>query len=240
MRLHKTMIFAALVALAPVASVGRVSAQETPAPTVAAPLAQISVTGVGEVFAAPDMATISLGVTSTAATAKEAMDQTSAALAQVLENLKAAGVAAADLQTSGLSLQPEWTNSSTGQNTIQGYTARNQLTVIVRALDSLGNVLDAAVKDGANTLNNVAFGVADPAPLLDEARLRAVADARHRAEVVTGAAGVRMGQITAMSEQASYEPRGGMMMRASMDSVPVEGGEVSFSVSVNISWQVLQ
>lgn len=238
---HNRLIFAGLLALSPMATAATVFAQDTAGQVATSQMAQITVTGEGVVMAAPDMATISLGVTSNADTAKEAMDQNSAELAKVLENLKAAGIAGRDLQTSGLSLQPEWTGNSSGGNTIKGYTARNQLTVTVRALDSLGAVLDAAVKDGANTLDNVIFGVADPAPLLDEARLRAVADARHRAEVMVGDAGVRLGQITAMSETSGYSPAPrGAMMRASMDSVPVEGGELSFSVNVNISWQLSQ
>ena len=237
MAIHKYMIFVGILALAPLGVFAPAVAQNTAAPAAAT----ITVTGEGVVLAAPDMATISLGVTSTAKTAKAAMDENSTALGTVLEALKAAGIEARDLQTSGLSLQPNWTNSSSGQNTIDGYAARNQLTVTVRALPTLGTVLDAAVKDGANTLDNVSFGVADPAPLLDEARLRAVADARHRAEVVTGAAGVRLGQITTMTEfGGAAGPRGGAMLRASMESVPVEGGEVSFAVNVSISWQVLQ
>ena len=240
MRAYNSMIFAALIGLAPYAGIAEVTVAGN-AQLSAAPVAgQISVTGVGEVMAAPDMATISIGVTNTAPTAKEAMDQTSASLAAVLANLKAAGIEARDLQTSGLSLQPEWTNSDTGQNTIQAYTARNQVTVIVRALAGLGAVLDAAVKDGANTLHGVTFGVADPAPLLDEARLRAVADARHRAEVLTGAAGMRLGQIASMSEGFAPAPQGGVMFRAAMDSVPVEAGELSFSVNVSMVWQVVQ
>lgn len=241
MRKHNSVIFAALLALAPATPLW---AQEPASQAAAQTPAQIAVTGEGVVMAAPDMATISLGVTQTAKTAKEAMDLTNTELAKVLENLKAAGIEGRDLQTSGLSLNrnSDSSYSSSESAKSEGFTARNQLTVTVRQIDTLGAILDAAVKDGANTLNNVQFGVADPAPLLDEARLRAVADARHRADVVTGAAGVRLGTIIAITENGGYSPspRGAMFARASSDSMPVEAGELSFSVGVSITWQVLQ
>lgn len=244
MRKHNSVIFAALLALATPGLTAPVWAQEAPQKNTAQTTAQIAVTGEGVVMAAPDMATISLGVTQTAATAKAAMDQTNAELGKVLANLKAAGIAGRDLQTSGVSLQPQRSSSSSSASDIEvkGYTARNQLTVIERKIDTLGTILDAAVKDGANTLDSVQFGVADPAPLLDEARLRAVADARHRAEVITGAAGVRLGPIAAITEGGGNMPgpRGAMFARAAADSMPVEGGELSFSVGINVTWQILQ
>jgi hypothetical protein len=247
MRSQTNVIFAALLAFTPMtpALMTPALAQDATPPMTqqpAAPIAaQISVTGTGTVQAAPDMATISLGVTQTADTAKGAMDQTNAELARVLANMKAAGIDARDLQTSGLSLQPTW-DAATNTPSTKSFTASNQVTVTVRALDTLGGVLDAAVKDGANTLNNVQFGVSDPAPLLDEARLRAVADARHRADVMVNAAGVRLGAITQMSEQGGgmVAPRGEMMMRASADAVPVQAGELAFSVNVAMTWQLLQ
>ena len=240
MRKHNSVIFAALLALAPATLAAPLWAQDAAAQIPA----QIAVTGEGVVTAAPDMATVSLGVTQHAKTAKEAMDLTNTELAKVLENLKAAGIEARDLQTSGLSLQRDSDSgySVSGGSKFDGFTARNQLTVTVRKIDNLGTILDAAVKDGANTLNNVQFGVADPSPLLDEARLRAVADARHRADVVAGAAGVRLGTVITITENGGYSPtpRGAMFARAASDSMPVEAGELAFSVGVSITWQILQ
>ncbi|WP_050525537.1 SIMPL domain-containing protein [Pseudorhodobacter aquimaris] len=239
MRTHNILTFAALLAFAVPAVSAPLCAQEISA----GHMAQISVTGEGVVMAAPDMATVTLGVTSSDKTAKLAMDANSAALAEVLKDLKAAGIKSADIQTSGLSLQPEWDSNSAGNGrTIGGYTARNRLTVQVRALDNLGAVLDAAVKDGANTLDGVEFGVAEPGPLLDAARVRAVGNARKRAEVITSAAGVRLGQISSITEGGGdYQPpRGAMFARAEMDSVPVEAGQISFAINVNISWHLAQ
>lgn len=225
MRAYHSMIFMALLAL-------------TPAAYAQTPPAQVTITGEGQVSAAPDMATLSLGVTSTAKTARAAMDENAAQMTTVLANLSAAGIAARDLQTSGLSLQANWTNSSlSGGNTIDGYTAANQLSVRVRDLATLGTLIDAAINDGVNTFNSVQFAVTDPAPLLDEARKRAVADARHRAEIFATAAGITLGPILAITEGGSPNP-GPQFARAMMESTPVAAGEVNLSASVTIIWQI--
>jgi uncharacterized protein YggE len=204
------------------------------------PPAQITITGIGEIAAAPDMATVTLGVTTTAKTARAAMTENSGQLTEVLTTLKAAGIAPRDLQTSGLSLQPNWTNDPNGGvSRIEGYMAANQLAVRVRDLAALGTMLDAAIGDGANTLNGVQFAIGAPAALLDGAREAAVADARHRAEIFATAAGVTLGPVLLISEaQAGYDPQP-KFARAAMDSVPVEGGELSVSASVTITWELL-
>ncbi|MDZ4094498.1 MAG: SIMPL domain-containing protein [Paracoccaceae bacterium] len=209
--------------------------------------ARITVTGEGRADARPDMAAITLGVTTEGATAAEAMTANSTELARVLANLRAAGIADRDLQTTGLSLNPNWDNSY-GSNDgaapkIRGYIASNMLTVRVRALDNLGAVLDVAVKDGANSLNGVSFGVTDPAPLLDEARKRAVGDALHRAQLLTEAAGARLGKLASISEGGGYAAPAPMFRKETAiaaDAVPVAEGEVSMTVSVTITWEIAQ
>ncbi|MDZ4136162.1 MAG: SIMPL domain-containing protein [Paracoccaceae bacterium] len=234
MRFPKVMLLATALAL-PIAlqAAGPALAQQRPA---------ITVTGEGRVDAAPDVATISLGVTTEGATATQAMAANSAELARVLANLRAAGIAERDLQTSGLSLNPNWNSSAPGMSpVIAGYVASNMLSVRVRALDTLGAVLDAAVKDGANALNGVSFGLADPAPALDEARRRAVADARARAVLLTGAAGVNLGAVMSITEGGGYAaPQPMFRLERSMaaDAVPVAAGEVSISAQVTIVWEI--
>ncbi|WP_444666677.1 SIMPL domain-containing protein [Cereibacter changlensis] len=204
---------------------------------------RITVTGTGSVDSRPDMATISLGVTTQGGTAAEAMGRNSEELARVLEKLRASGVEDRDLQTSGLSLNPNWTNSNDGTAaTISGYVASNQLTIRVRALDSLGGILDAAVKDGANTLNGVAFGLTDPKPVEDEARKRAVQDAAARAALLTTAAGVQLGQVLSITEGGGFEPPRPMyrMDAAEASAVPMAEGEVSTAASVTVVYAINQ
>lgn len=208
-----------------------------------AALPQISVTGEGRVDAVPDMATVSLGVTTEGATAAEAMAANSAAVQAVLDRLAAAGIAARDVQTTGLSLNPLWSSYDNGQKQrIEGYAAANMVTVRVRALDALGGVLDAAVSDGANTLNGLSFGLADPAPALKEARARAVADARERAEVLAGAAGVKLGRLLSITE-GGFGGGGPLPMyraEAAMAPVPVAAGEVAMTVTATLVWEIAQ
>ncbi len=205
--------------------------------------ALITVTGEGQVAVVPDMATISLGVTVNGDTAKAALDANSAALAVVLERLTAAGIEAKDIQTSGLSLGPVYDYSASGgvQN-VQGYTASNMVTVQVRALDKVGPVLDASVTDGANMLNGITFGLLDPVPVTDEARKKAVEDARRKAGLYAGAAGVELGDIVSITEGGNFGVP--MMMGgaafAKADSVPVAAGELSVGASVTVTFAVAE
>ncbi|MFT4150527.1 MAG: SIMPL domain-containing protein [Paracoccaceae bacterium] len=204
--------------------------------------ARITVTGEGTVQAVPDIATISLGVTTQDASAAGALAANTTALAAVLDRMKAAGIEGRDIQTSNLSVSPNWSNydSSTPQK-ITGYTATNMVTVTVRDLGKLGAVLDKAVTDGANTLNGLSFGLADMKPALDEARKRAVADALDRARLLTGAAGVGLGQIVSISENGGYSPPVPMFRaEAKMDAVPVAQGEMGISASVTLVFDLKQ
>ncbi len=202
----------------------------------------VVVTGEGRVEAAPDMATISLGVTSEAKTAGDAASETSTLTAEVLATLKAAGIAAADIQTSGLSLEPRWdygsNNSEPGR--ITGFVASNGVTVRVRALDSLGDVLDRTIRSGANTFGGLAFGLSDPKPVLDEARRRAVADARARAMLLAEAAGVPLGRVLAITDLGGTpEPQPMQQARSFAEkAVPIAEGTVSTAASVTIDFAI--
>lgn len=211
-------------------------------PTWAETAATITVSGEGSVEGAPDMAVLSLGVTTEGATATEAMSANSAALTAVLERLKAAGIADRDLQTSNLSLNPNWTGYDSGATPkIVGYTASNQLMVRIRDLPKLGEVLDAAITDGANTLNGISFGLSNPRPAMDEARTEAVADARARAELLVTAAGARLGKIVSINENGGYAQPAPMFRAAAEASpVPVQGGEVATTATVTIVFEIVQ
>ena len=213
-------------------------------PALAEGPATISVTGEGTVSSAPDLATISLGVTTTADTAAAAMAANSQALTAVLDRLKSAGVAPRDMQTSNLTLNPNWVSYNSGNsNKIEGYTASNMLTVQVRALGTLGAVLDSSITDGANTLNGVTFSVAEPRPALDEARKKAVADAIARATLLVTAAGAELGPIVAISEQSGFAqpmPMFRMEADAAAGSVPTAGGEVGLTATVTMVFEIKQ
>jgi uncharacterized protein YggE len=212
-------------------------------PAAAQTAPTISVTGEGQVAVTPDMATVSLGVTVNGETAKAALDANSAALSAVIDRLKSAGIEARDIQTTGLSVGPIFDFSSSAPvQKVLGYTASNMVTVQVRAIDQVGPVLDASVTDGANTLNGVMFGLQDQRAATDEARTAAVAEARRRAELLAGAAGVKLGRVIAISDQggfASPMPMGGMAMDRAA-SVPVAAGSMTVSASVTVTYEVAE
>lgn len=208
----------------------------------AQPESQITVSGEGSVFAVPDMALITMGATAEAETAKAAMDQTSDITAAILEQLAGFDIAPRDMQTSDLSLQPVWSNrsESNGRPRIDGYQASNRVTVRIRNLANLGPVLDAVLTDGANRLNGLQFTVSDPDPLMNEARRKAVADARAKAELLAEAAGVELGRLISLGEQGNYAPRPEMMSmaRASDGGVPVAEGETEIRAGVSMVYAI--
>lgn len=208
-------------------------ADSTPVP------ATLTVTGTGSVAATPDLATIQLGVTTNAATAGAAMSANSTAVAAVIARLQAAGIAAKDYQTSSLSLNPNWVNNAAGTGSeINGYIATNLLTIKVRAIDQVGSVLDAAITDGANTLNALTFGLQNPRPVMDEARKQAVADALARATLIATAAGVKLGPVQSITEGGPTDMPGPMYKMATDAAVPVAAGEVDTSATVTMVFQI--
>jgi uncharacterized protein YggE len=204
---------------------------------------EIVVHGQGSVEQAPDMATITLGSQFAAKQAEDALDQVSEATAPVLETLTGLGVEARDIQTSGLYLNPVWDDSYNrhGGRNIRGYSAGNTVHIRVRDLDKLGGLLDQVVKDGANTFNGLNFGLQDATDAKNEARRRAVADARAKAELYAEAAGVTLGKIVELTDGATSSPQPVFMERAAMamsDAVPIAEGEVSTSARVTITFEI--
>jgi uncharacterized protein YggE len=204
---------------------------------------RMTLTGVGEVFVVPDMATVTLGVGSIDKKASDAMRANSSAMAKVFEKLKDAGIEARDIQTSQLSLNPRWERAtSNNAPRIIGYEAMNTVTVRVRALDTVGTVLDVLSQAGANRINQISFGIQKPRPHQDEARKRAVADARVKAALYAQAAGVTLGAIISINENGAVaQPRAlaRMEMAAVADSaVPVAKGELGMQAHVTIVYEI--
>ncbi|MCU0904794.1 MAG: SIMPL domain-containing protein [Tabrizicola sp.] len=199
----------------------------------------ISVTGTGSVEAAPDMATLMIGVTTQAPTAAEALAANTSATEAVIARLAASGVEARDMQTSNLSINPNWTGYDSSSPTISGYVAANMLTVRVRNLETTGTILDAAVTDGANTLNGLTFGLADPEPAYNEARKEAVADARAKAELFAAAAGVTLGPVLSIADQGAMTDPAPMYREAASGApVPVVGGELGLVANVSVTFGI--
>ncbi len=210
----------------------------------------IAIEGRGEVRAAPDMATINSGVTTQGATAREALNANTAAMSELIAALKEAGIEARDIQTSGFSVNPNYVYSDardelgyTMPPKINGYQVSNSVTVVVRDLEELGSILDRSVTVGANTVNGVSFSVADPSELLNEARRIAFTDAREKAELYAGVADATLGDLEQISERQDFNapqpyPMYARAEMAGSAPVPVEAGEMSFAITVNVTWDL--
>ncbi|MCW9044663.1 MAG: SIMPL domain-containing protein [Pseudopelagicola sp.] len=203
----------------------------------------ISVTGEGVVAAVPDMAVLTLEVSEEAARASEALDSVAARAQAVFKRLKAFDIADRDMQTSAVSLSPLWTRErDTDQPPrIRGYRVSTRVTVRLRDLSQLQEIFDQVVADGANGFGGLQFALQSPAPLRDQARQKAVADARARAELYAEAAGVALGPVLSLSEAGAVSPRPMMMARAEMaadSAMPVAAGEMDIRASVSMVFAI--
>ncbi|MGJ5009257.1 SIMPL domain-containing protein [Bradyrhizobium oligotrophicum] len=209
-----------------------IARQDTPA---------ITVSGEASVTAPPDLAQIDAGVASDAKTAREAAEANNAAMAKVLQALKSAGIADKDYQTSRLSIQPQYAQNRPGQPAVTGYRASNRVTIKVHDVAKVASVIDTLVGAGANDVGNIYFSVAEPSKLLDQAREKAVADARRKAEIYAKAAGVTLGQPLNIAEDGAPAP----VFRAktfaapmAATPTPVAQGEETLSITVNVTWAI--
>jgi len=219
-------------------------------PAFAAGTMQMS--GHGEIMAKPDTAYVTSGVTSQAATAKDALAANTADMTALIGVLKDAGVAEEDIQTSGFAVNPNYIYSDQRDANgyqlppkISGYTVTNSVTVHVRDLSILGTMLDKEVSVGANTINGINFAVEDPSALYDQARKAAFADAKGKADLYADAAGVGLGAIENISENQGYtQPPQPYLYKATAAAadrsapVAVEAGQLTFSIDVAITWDL--
>ncbi len=202
----------------------------------------LTVVGSGKVSARPDMAQIQVGVVTEAPSATKALKDNSDAMARLFATLDGRGIARKDVQTSNFSVTPQYKRGPHGEQMpeIVGYRVSNAVRVKVRKLDALGQVLDAVVQQGANQVQGVSFSVAEPTALLDGARRKAVADARRKAELYAKEAGVAVGRVLLIQEQAPHVP-GPLFVgaaRAEAAGVPIAEGELDFGATITVTYAI--
>lgn len=203
------------------------------------PAPSITVIGSGAASGPSDTAEVDAGVVTQAATASQAMGQNSAAMEQVLKALTALGIADRDIHTTNVSIVPVRAPQQTGRQQLSpvvGYEVTNQVRVRVRNLAALGRLLDTLVSRGANALGSIGFSIADPAPLLEQARTKAIADARQKAQVYAAAAGVKLGRVIFIRDTAPGLPRPMAARMMSSAAVPIAPGEQELEVSVSVTY----
>ena len=211
----------------------------TPALAQTMPPPMITVSGEATISVAPDQAEIEAGVTSDAKTAREASDANNAAMGKLLLALKAANIDEKDIQTSRLSLQPQYAPNRPGPSPVVGYQASNRVTVRLHDIPKVASTIDILVGAGATNIGGIGFSVSNASKLLDDAREKAVADARRKAEIYAKAAGVTLGAPLSISEQGFPGPIPFRKMAAGMAaSTPVAQGEETLAVTVSVSWAI--
>jgi uncharacterized protein YggE len=205
----------------------------------------VTVTGQGRTYARPDMAQVSAGVVSQASSAAAALTANNTAMTALMTVLKASAIDEKDILTSNFSVEPVYSEqSSVSQRApkIVGYRVSNTVDVKVRKIGSLGTVLDAVVRGGANNINGVSFSIAQPEPVYDKARTLAVADAKRKAELYASAAGIKLGRVLYINESGGrvMPPpvlTRGYVAEASM-AAPIATGEQEMSSSVEVIYAI--
>lgn len=202
---------------------------------------RLDISATGEVTRVPDVAIISAGVVSRSASASGALQDTANRMSQVLAALKRAGVADRDIQTSNVSLNPEYRYPENQSPQLVGYTASNNVTVRFRDIRSSGKILDALVAVGANQINGPTLTVDKPESALDEARAKAIAIGRARAELYAHSLGLRVVRIVSVNESGGYAvppPVPMMMAQARKADTSIEAGQQKLQVNVAMTFEL--
>ena len=222
------------------------TAQAQSGPTITQAIAgtRLDVSATGEAARVPDVAIISTGVTTRAATARGALEQNAARMERVRAALKRAGIADRDIQTSNISLNPEYRYVENQAPKLVGYTASNQLSVRFRDIAKSGDIIDALVAEGANQINGPTLTIDKPEEALDEARTKALATGRARADLYARALGMRVVRLLSVSESGgSYPvpPPMPVMMEARAQAgyaTKIDPGEQKLAVTLGMVFQL--
>ena len=210
------------------------------APAVGANARQVTVVGTGEVRGAPDTLTAEVGIEVVASDVTTAMNQAGERQRAVTDQLAARGIAAEDISTTAVNLQPQYGDNSA----ITGYRAGNSITVTLRELDAASETLATIVTAGGNAtrINSVSYSIEDDSTLVSDARARAFNDARSRAEQYADLSGLSLGNVLSISEVPGGSvpppppmPQGAM---AAAVPVPLQPGEQTVSFSVTAVWEL--
>jgi len=212
-------------------------------PSEQQPVRTISVSGSGTATLTPDIAYINIGVHTEGTNAAEAVSSNNTDSQKVIDALKSLGVAAKDIQTTNFSIYPQQQYDSQGKPTGEiKYMVDNSVYVTVRNLNNIGEILDGAVKAGANSINGVQFDVADRTQALSDARKAAMDNAKAQAQELAQAAGVTLGSVQSISISSGQPPIPFSQVKAApqaeASSVPVSPGQLTITVQVNVVYQI--
>lgn len=216
---------------------------QTPAYAIPADGTLLSVSSQAEAKRVPDVATLSAGVVTQAADANSALRQNAEQMTRVVAAIKAAGINERDVQTSGISLQPQYRYVENQAPVITGYQASNNVNLKVREIGKLGKIMDVLVAQGANQINGPSFEIDKPEPAYDEARRAALDKAKARAAMYAEALDLRVRRIVSVNEGGGgFHPPMPMMAMAKAERMqadtPVSPGENTLSVSLDVVFEL--
>jgi uncharacterized protein len=214
-------------------------AQQPPAPPPPLPPARIIVTGEGSVSVPPDYAEIASGATNQAKTAKEASDANAKVIVALNAALKNDGIAASDVQTLRFSVSPVYgTPQQNSPPKLVGFSVSNELRIKVRQIDRVGEILDSLIQAGATDSGSVQFLHSNMSQVLDQARQKAMADARRKAELYAQSAGLKLGGVAWVTEvPASAAPAPLMRAYGAAASVPISAGADTLNVQITVGFE---
>ncbi|HUP55465.1 MAG TPA: SIMPL domain-containing protein [Methylomirabilota bacterium] len=206
------------------------------------PAGTIVVSGTGRVSVEPDLADLRLGVTVARPTVEAARATAATTMDAILAAVAQAGVERRDVRTALLSVQPRYEYRENQPPALAGYDLSNVVEVTVRDLARLGAVVDGTLGAGATSLDQLTFRLADPEPAEREARLRAVAAARARADVLAEGAGVSIVGVSDIVEAGGApvpmpHMKAERMMLAADAATPVEAGSMDVAVTVSVTYR---
>jgi uncharacterized protein YggE len=204
----------------------------------------INVAGTGQVSGTPDTATVTMGVSTNDPSAQNAMNKNAEEATALINTLKGKGVAEKDIQTTDLTVNPNFDN----KGNITGYNVSNTVTVTMHDLKNAGSIIDAAAAAVGNDvrLENVALSISNTSPLLAQARAAAVKDAMAQGQQLATAAGVKLGAILTIDDTGTEQPTAlqfsgvaadGALKAASVPT-PVQSGSQQLSVNVTVKFDI--
>lgn len=203
-------------------------------------LPMLSASGTGQVYLVPDVAYVNIGVRVDANEVSAALSANNVQAGEISAALQALGVEAKDIQTSNFNVYPMSDYGPDGQVSRKYYVVENTVYVTVRNLSSLGNLLDAVVRSGANTINGISFDVQDKSAALAQARDLAIQKAKAEAEGIAAAAGVKLGNLQSINVYTNnvtvpmYDAKG----LGGGASVPISAGQLLVTVDANLTYVI--
>ena len=202
---------------------------------------QITASGQGKVYLTPDVAFVQIGVESRSDQVANALSENNAQTESVSSTLQELGVEAKDIQTSAFNIFPQQEYNQLGEMTGTVYVVNNTVYVTVRDLQSLGKLLDAVVRSGANNIYGIQFDVQDKAKAISEARKLAINDAKANAQEIAAAADIELGDLITLNVYnmggpvPMFDGKGGAGFDA---SVPVSAGQLTMTMNADLTYEI--